>query len=193
MTLGERICAHRTNCGLSQSDLAERLEVSRQSVSKWETDTSVPDLDRLVKMCELFQVSLDQLVRGDIPSTAPADLSSHGSTRLCLRVIIGLMLLFFGLVIFTALFVFRGAGLDDALVWSAPLLVTGGRSLNFPKHPVLAAFWGLWGLYTLILLPFLFWAPYESAVFLPGNLTMAGVLVVVTRNRKKGERKKENR
>lgn len=43
MTLGEKICSLRMAQGLSQSDLAETLEVSRQSVSKWETDASVPD------------------------------------------------------------------------------------------------------------------------------------------------------
>ena len=45
MTLGERICAQRTAHHLSQTDLADALGVSRQSVSKWETDASVPDLD----------------------------------------------------------------------------------------------------------------------------------------------------
>ena len=50
MTLGERICAQRTAHHLSQTDLADALGVSRQSVSKWETDASVPDLDKLVKM-----------------------------------------------------------------------------------------------------------------------------------------------
>ena len=72
MTLGERICAQRTAHHLSQTDLADTLGVSRQSVSKWETDASVPDLDKLVKMCELFETSLDQLVRGAEPT---ADLS----------------------------------------------------------------------------------------------------------------------
>lgn len=64
MTLGERICQFRTAKNLSQGDLAEALDVSRQSVSKWETGTSVPELDKLVKMSDLFGVSLDELVRG---------------------------------------------------------------------------------------------------------------------------------
>ena len=63
MTLGQRICQYRTGHSLSQPDLAERLDVSRQSVSKWETDASVPELDKLVGMCELFQISMDELVR----------------------------------------------------------------------------------------------------------------------------------
>ena len=49
MTLGENICRLRTEKGMSQGDLADLLEVSRQSVSKWETGSSVPELDKLVK------------------------------------------------------------------------------------------------------------------------------------------------
>ena len=184
VTLGERIYQERTARRLSQTELAEALEVSRQSVSKWETNASVPDLDKLVRMCELFGVSMDSLVRGmepqeskDNPPEAEAPQKECG---LNVRIILGLMMVFFGLLVFTVRAFFLRIGLDDALVWSAPLLVTGGMSLKFPKHPVLAAFWGLWGVYTLILFPFLFWAPYESTVFLIGNLIMAGVLIVST-------------
>ena len=65
MTLGERICQYRVRRRLSQQEVAEKLEVSRQSVSKWETDGAVPELDKLVKLCELFGVGLDELVRGE--------------------------------------------------------------------------------------------------------------------------------
>lgn len=67
MTLGQRICKLRTERNLSQGDLAEALEVSRQSISKWETDSSVPELDKLVKLSELFEISLDELVRDKKP------------------------------------------------------------------------------------------------------------------------------
>lgn len=65
MTLGERLVALRTQRGLSQESLAEQLGVTRQSVSKWETDASLPDLEKLVKLSEVFAVSLDQLVKGE--------------------------------------------------------------------------------------------------------------------------------
>lgn len=195
VTLGERIYQERTARRLSQTDLAEALEVSRQSVSKWETNASVPDLDKLVRMCELFEVSMDSLVRGMAPQ-APEDNSPEAAApkkenSLNVRIILGLMLVFFGLLVFTARAFFLRIGLDDTLVWSAPLLVTGGMSLKFPKHPVLAAFWGLWGVYTLILFPFLFWAPYESSVFLIGNLIMAGVLIISTLRIRERERDRE--
>lgn len=63
MTLGEKICTLRTGKGLSQEDLAAKLEVSRQSVSKWETGQSVPDLEKIIKLADLFGVNVDELVR----------------------------------------------------------------------------------------------------------------------------------
>lgn len=71
MTLGQRIMAYRTKAHLSQDSLAELLEVSRQSVSKWETDASVPELGKLVRLCQVFGVSLDELVTGETTAAAP--------------------------------------------------------------------------------------------------------------------------
>ena len=62
MTLGQNIARLRTQKNLSQGDLADALEVSRQSVSKWETDASIPELDKLLRLAELFGVTLDELV-----------------------------------------------------------------------------------------------------------------------------------
>lgn len=62
--LGQRIYKYRTERGLSQLELSELLDVSRQSISKWETDVAVPELSKLVKMAEVFGISLDALVLG---------------------------------------------------------------------------------------------------------------------------------
>ena len=67
MSLGTNISRLRAEHHLSQGDLAEALAVSRQSVSKWETDSSVPDLDKLVKLSQVFDVTLDELVMGAEP------------------------------------------------------------------------------------------------------------------------------
>lgn len=72
MSLGERIYKLRTEKELSQGDLAEALEVSRQSISKWETNGSVPELDKLVKLSEVFGISLDALVTGKEEAEQPA-------------------------------------------------------------------------------------------------------------------------
>lgn len=77
MTLGEKILSLRTARDMSQDDLAEKLEVSRQSVSKWETGQSTPDLDKIIKLADLFGVGVDELVReGERPGPR-----SHPSPR----------------------------------------------------------------------------------------------------------------
>ena len=58
MTLGERIAYYRGALGLSQGELAEKLGVSRQAVSKWETDAGLPDLDRLIALSGLYNICL---------------------------------------------------------------------------------------------------------------------------------------
>lgn len=63
MTLGEKIFKLRTEQGLSQETLGEKLGVSRQSVSKWETDQSIPELDKIVAVSEMFGVSTDYLLK----------------------------------------------------------------------------------------------------------------------------------
>ena len=68
MNLGETIYNLRKEKKLSQGDLAEQLSVSRQSVSKWENNSAVPDLDKLVKLSTIFGVSLDELVKGEMRS-----------------------------------------------------------------------------------------------------------------------------
>ena len=65
MNLGENIYRLRTERNLSQGDFADALEVSRQSVSKWENNSAVPELEKLMKMAELFGITLDELVSGD--------------------------------------------------------------------------------------------------------------------------------
>lgn len=66
MTLSEKIITLRNKYQMSQGDLAEKLNVSRQSVSKWETGVSTPDLDKLIAMSNLFQVTMDELVKEDV-------------------------------------------------------------------------------------------------------------------------------
>lgn len=71
MKLSEKITELRKGMGWSQEQLAERLDISRQSVSKWESGMSVPELDKIVKMSDIFHVSTDYLLKEDasIPET----------------------------------------------------------------------------------------------------------------------------
>ena len=65
MNLGETIYKLRTEKQMSQGELAELLEVSRQSISKWENNSAVPELEKLIRLSEIFAVSLDELVKGE--------------------------------------------------------------------------------------------------------------------------------
>ena len=66
MELGKQIRKYRNERTLSQEALAERIYVSRQTVSNWENDKSYPDVNSLVLLSEVFEVSLDQLIKGDV-------------------------------------------------------------------------------------------------------------------------------
>lgn len=66
MELGKQIKKHRQEVQLSQEELADRVYVSRQTISNWENDKSYPDVNSLVLLSETFQISLDNLIKGDI-------------------------------------------------------------------------------------------------------------------------------
>ena len=66
MELGEQIKKYRAKANLSQEELADRIFVSSQTISNWENDKNYPDIKSIVLMSEVFQVSLDNLIKGDI-------------------------------------------------------------------------------------------------------------------------------
>lgn len=198
MTLGERISAQRAAHNLSQSDLAERLDVSRQSISKWETDASVPELDKLIKLCELFGLSMDQLVRGVEPSAdqpQPPIVIQQEKSRRDVRIMIGLLLTVFGLLCFMAAFFWKGWGLDDAMVYGVPFWLWGGLCLRCKKRPLLACLWGTWGMYTGMLAFFLVCYGLSSPqvnLFIAPNLILLTLLSFATawiRKREQEEQK----
>ena len=70
MTIGEKIMKLRSGMGISQEQLAEKLNVSRQSVSKWEMDQSLPQIDKIIMLCDLFGVSTDSVLIDKLPLPA---------------------------------------------------------------------------------------------------------------------------
>lgn len=64
MSLGERISELRSLCGLSQNQLAKAMEVSRQAVSKWETDQSTPDPLKMIRLAEVLETDIEYLSTG---------------------------------------------------------------------------------------------------------------------------------
>ena len=126
MNLGENIYRLRTERNMSQGDFADALEVSRQSVSKWENNSAVPELEKLVKMAELFGITLDELVSGDTkiaadplrkdePHIIYTDKASHKATSI--PQILGIVLYCFTAA-FILLFVFVPCAVDDDIAFS---------------------------------------------------------------------------
>ena len=66
MTIGEKILKLRTAAGISQEQLAEKVDVSRQSVSKWEINQALPQIDKVLILCDLFDVTADELLKDGI-------------------------------------------------------------------------------------------------------------------------------
>ena len=111
MTLGENIYRYRTEKNWSQGDLADALDVSRQSISKWENNLAAPDLDKLIKLHVVFNVTLDELILGIEPPETATDKEDKAtepsiptSTILqsmpTTRHVIGFALLLSGLIFF---------------------------------------------------------------------------------------------
>ena len=150
MSLGSSISRLRAEKHLSQEDLAEALKVSRQSVSKWETDSSVPDLDKLVKLSQLFGVTLDELVMGPVPKPAQKKLSAGYTPmatllgrRLSVKNVAGIVLLLAWLAVLLY-DLQEGVLLWWALLNSLPLLLCGLLCLFLRRHTVFLCCWVLY-------------------------------------------------
>lgn len=66
MEIGKQIKKYRNMKSMNQDDLSEKIYVSRQTILSWENNKSYPDIHSLILLCQVFDVSLDQLVKGDI-------------------------------------------------------------------------------------------------------------------------------
>ena len=66
MTIGQKITQMRVNKGISQELLAEKISVSRQSVSKWEIGEAIPQIDKILMLCDFFGITADELLRDTV-------------------------------------------------------------------------------------------------------------------------------
>lgn len=66
MEVGHQIKKYRMELGINQEELAEKVYVSRQTISNWENDKSYPDVNSLIRLSEAFDISIDTLIKGDI-------------------------------------------------------------------------------------------------------------------------------
>ena len=80
MSFKDNLVYLRTSNGLTQERLAVLLGVSRQAISKWESDHAYPEMDKLLTICQVFDCGLDDLVQGDLTHPSPRD-SGENSTH----------------------------------------------------------------------------------------------------------------
>lgn len=86
MILGDKILALRKKSGMSQEELADKMAVSRQSISKWESSASIPDINKILELAKIFEVSTDYLLKDDMENIEFTDSEdAEGSVRVSLN------------------------------------------------------------------------------------------------------------
>ena len=183
MNLGERIYQLRAQKGLSQGDLAEALDVSRQSISKWETGGSVPELDKLIKLSQLFGVSLDELVLDKQPEKAapppePKIVYVEKQAPHSGRKTAGVILLCFSALVW--LLVSLMGDVLAGLILASPFLACGLICLFVRRNVGLWCLWAVYGFADLYMRfatgvswQFAFWRVGYSDIGNPGHLIIA--------------------
>ncbi len=100
MDFGENVGYYRKKLGITQEELADRLYVSRQTVSRWETNSSFPDVETIIKLCELFECDMDTLVRGSAEQSkerpTPLDVYDKHMNRFSVAIALGVFLILLG-------------------------------------------------------------------------------------------------
>lgn len=99
MNLGERLLELRKKKGLSQEEMAEKINVSRQTISKWETGLSTPEFDKIEPLSKLFEISVDELVTGKkIENEKKEENITEHSTKSILLLIGSIFLYFLAII-----------------------------------------------------------------------------------------------
>ena len=163
MNLGEKIYELRTAKNLSQGDMADTLEVSRQSVSKWENNSAVPDLDKIIKLAELFGVSLDELVLNKGTEETTKEQKAENTTaqpdsvqpQIIIqkppasgRKIAGTILLCMAFLVILICTILAGAeGLPAGILFASPFIICGIICFTITRHTGL---WCAWAVYVCV-------------------------------------------
>lgn len=133
MEIGQQIIRYRKQQALSQEELAEKVYVSRQSISNWENDKTYPDIHSLLLLSQIFQVSLDQLIKGDIEKmkytiTQVDKKNFERDTKVMVTLMILLMISSYPLVYFL-----EWLGLDIFVLLSIITMTYANRVERFKK------------------------------------------------------------
>ena len=176
MTLGQKITNLRKARGMTQEELSESIGVTRQTISKWELDTSTPDLDYLCRLCDLFGVTADYLIRPEketvepapsaippsppvppsapppmpssAPPVAPPSVHSISATRFA-----GWVLFILGLVLSQIALILTLLSHDASVLWveAAVLAAIGLELFLVRRRPRFVVMWTVWFIGTFLL------------------------------------------
>ncbi len=174
MSIGTKIYELRTAKNLSQGDLADRLDVSRQSVSKWETDMAVPDLDKLMKLCDVFEISLDELTGREVIKQREYPTGRQNKTSTPAQRVIGYILFTLSLIfgLFIVLFGTNEADFIILLPIALAMLVCGLLCLFAGNK---ALYWCIW----TALAPITILTPHIVSLSLLSTLTLFMIAVII--------------
>lgn len=151
MSFSENLQCLRKQKNITQEQLAEQLEVSRQSVSKWESGQSYPEMEKLLQICSMFHCNMDTLLQGDISKTFSEDTFGYDRQKnqfsRWIAAGIGLILLGISIMMFLT-----GAGMNEEfaaivffilLIISVMVFVVMGLQMERfrQKHPVIEDFY----------------------------------------------------
>ena len=114
MSLGENLQFLRKKDNITQEQLAERLDVSRQSVSKWESDTAYPEMDKILQICDLFHVRMDDLVRKDVSQLYVEDGTDYDNQ---MNIFSKMIAAGVGIILFGVSLMFLLEGLNQKYLW----------------------------------------------------------------------------
>lgn len=150
MNLGENIYRLRIEKNLSQGDLADALDVSRQSVSKWENNSAVPELDKLMKMASIFGITLDELVGNTAeqtqnpwnkPAAAPSFAKLSEDIPETSGTVPGFVFLFIAAVL--CILLTLKANFLTGILYSLPLFICSALCFILKRHRGLWCCWVL--------------------------------------------------
>ena len=113
MTFGKKIAELRKASGLSQEQFGEMFDVSRQSVSKWESDQSLPELSTLIKIADFFNISIDELLGRETAKTSDTGKKFDKAVKSNQKFKLGCILIAIGVVLLSVLMFIQ----KDMITW----------------------------------------------------------------------------
>ena len=200
MTLGQKITNLRKARGMTQEELSEAIGVTRQTISKWELDTSTPDLDYLCKLCDLFGVTADYLIRPEKetvetaeaappppteqapppprPETAPPPTSAPSAKPLSGVRFAGWVLFILGIALIQVAILFILFRISSTALWilAGICIVIGMELFLIRWKPLFIVMWTVWLFWTcsrfIIAGKFIFLFSFSGGSLLPVSWTL---------------------